>query len=36
MTLGLKLLSCRNGNIFYFKKTSFRYYEFLFAINVFL
>ena len=36
MTFALKFLSCKNGRISDFKKTSFRYYVFSVAINVFL
>ena len=36
MTFGLKFLLWLNGKLFDFKKTSFRYYGFSVAINVFL
>ena len=36
MTLGLKFLLCLNGKFSDFKRTSFIYYEFSIAINVFL
>ena len=36
MTLGLNFFLWLNGKLFDFKKTSFRHYGFLVAINVFL